>query len=430
MPFASTEEAIEHIRNGEMIIVVDEEGGTSTGDLVMAAEFAESDSINEMMRIARGTMCVALTPERVEELGLTPMSPDGWGGGRTAFAVSVDARWGMETGDTARDRALTIHMLIDPATRPEYLVRPGHVFPIRAAQGGVLKRVGHTEAAVDLARLAGLTPAGVTAQILRADGSAASTEELLELGRELGIAVTTIADLIRYRSRTERLIRREAEATLPTIWGEFRAIIYTSEVDDRPYIAVVSGDLGAVEAPLVRVHSGCVTGDILGSLKCDCGWQLHSALERVAAEPPGVVLYIASHEGRGIGLVNKIRAYHLQECGLDTVEANEALGFPADRRDYGIGAQVLRDLGITKMRLMSNNPAKFTAMKAYGLEVVERVPLEAPHHGYYEQYLCTKRDKLGHMIRRETTTSDRGIPAGDESDSDGGNADAGSRGQA
>ncbi len=400
MALATTEEAVERISRGQMVIVVDDEGEASTGDLVMAAEFAESDSINEMMRIARGTMCVALTPQRVKQLGLTPMSPDGWGGGKTAFAVSVDARWGMETGDTARDRALTIQTLIDPDTRPEYLVRPGHVFPIRAAEGGVLKRVGHTEAAVDLARLAGLAPAGVMAQILREDGSAANMDELIDLGEELGIAVTTIADLIRYRSKTERLITREAEASLPTHWGEFRAIIYTSSVDDRDYVAVVSGDLDEADAPLVRVHSGCVTGDILGSLKCDCGWQLHSALERIASEPPGVVVYIASHEGRGIGLVNKIRAYHLQEAGLDTVEANEALGFPADRRDYGIGAQVLRDLGITRMRLMTNNPAKFTAMEAYGLEVVERVPLEAPKSGYYEEYLCTKRDKLGHLVRR------------------------------
>ncbi len=419
MPLVSTEEAIEHIRRGEMVIVVDSEGETSSGDLVMAAEFAESDAINAMMRIARGTMCVALTPERVDELGLTPMSPDGWGGGRTAFAVSVDARWGMDTGDTARDRALTIQTLIDPTTRPEYLVRPGHVFPIRAVEGGVLRRVGHTEAAVDLARLAGLTPAGVTAQILREDGSTASTAELVELGERLGIAVTTIADLIRYRSRTEKLITREAEATLPTHWGEFRAIIFTSAVDNHDYVAVVSGDLGSVEAPLVRVHSGCVTGDILGSLKCDCGWQLHSALERIGSEPPGVVLYIASHEGRGIGLANKIRAYHLQEYGLDTVEANEALGFPADRRDYGIGAQVLRDLGITKMRLMSNNPAKFTAMEAYGLEVVERVPLEAPRGGFYEKYLCTKRDKLGHLVRRDGGGEDDGPEdAGGDDDED------------
>ncbi len=416
MALATTEEAVAEIAQGRMVIVVDDDGETSTGDLVMAAEYAESDAINEMIRIARGTMCVALTPERVDELGLTPMSPDGWGGGKTAFAVSVDARWGMETGDTARDRALTIQTLIDPDASPEYLVRPGHVFPIRAAEGGVLKRVGHTEAAVDLARLAGLTPAGVTAQILHEDGSAADMEELLELGGRLGIAVTTIADLIRYRSKTEVLISREAEATLPTLWGEFRAVIFASEVDEADYVAIVSGDLRSVEAPLVRVHSGCVTGDILGSLKCDCGWQLHSALERIGCEPPGVVVYIASHEGRGIGLVNKIRAYHLQEYGMDTVEANEALGLPADRRDYGIGAQVLRDLGVSKMRLMTNNPSKFTAMEAYGLEVVDRVSLEAPGSSYYEEYLCTKRDKMGHLIRREDAVE---APAGGEPDSRG-----------
>ena len=400
MALATTEAVIERIGRGEMVIVVDDDGDNATGDLVLAAEFAESDAINRMMRVARGTMCVALTPGRAEELALTPMSPDGWGGGRTAFAVSVDARWGMETGDTARDRALTIQTLIDPESRPEYLIRPGHVFPIRAAEGGVLKRVGHTEAAVDLARLAELAPAGVTAQILREDGSAANMEELLALGEELGIAVTTIADLIRHRSKTEKLVTREAEAHLPTLWGDFQAIIYTSQVDQADYVAVVSGDPRKADAPLVRVHSGCVTGDILGSLKCDCGWQLQSALSRIAIEPPGVVLYIASHEGRGIGLVNKIRAYHLQDSGMDTVEANEALGFPADRRDYGIGAQVLRDLGLTRMRLMSNNPSKFTAMEAYGLEVVERVALEAPDNGHYERYLCTKRDKMGHMIRR------------------------------
>jgi 3,4-dihydroxy 2-butanone 4-phosphate synthase/GTP cyclohydrolase II len=416
MGLATTGEAIERIGRGEMVIVVDDDGESATGDLVLAADFAESDAINRMMRVARGTMCVALTPDRVDELGLTPMSPDGWGGGKTAFAVSVDARWGMETGDTARDRALTIQTLIDPDTRPEYLTRPGHVFPIRAAEGGVLKRVGHTEAAVDLARLADLTPAGVTAQILRDDGSAADMDELQELGEELEVAVTTIADLIRHRSKNERLISREAEAALPTIWGDFQAIIFTSQVDQADYVAVVSGDLSQSDAPLVRVHSGCVTGDILGSLKCDCGWQLQSALEQIACEPPGVVLYIASHEGRGIGLVNKIRAYHLQECGLDTVEANEALGFPADRRDYGIGAQVLGDLGITKMRLMSNNPSKFTAMEAYGLEVVERMPLEAPQNGYYEQYLCTKRDKMGHMIRREEDSEDAGADDRGEDD--------------
>ena len=406
MPMATTEQAVQDISDGRFVIVVDEEGEESSGDLLLAAEFADTEIINRMMRIARGLLCVALTAERIEELGLTPMSPDGWGGGRAAFAVSVDARRGIQTGDGAQDRAITIQTLIDPQANPGYIVTPGHVFPIRAAEGGVLRRVGHTEAAVDLTRLAGLTPAGVTAQILREDGSAANMDELLALGDEMGLSVVTIADLIRYRRKTEKLVHREGEADLPTVWGEFRVVIYTSEVDKVDYVAVVKGDPARCDAPLVRVHSGCVTGDILGSLKCDCGWQLHAALERIEAEGCGVVLYIASQEGRGIGLVNKIRAYHLQDEGMDTVEANEALGFPADRRDYGIGAQVLADLGISRMRLMTNNPAKFSAMNAYGLEVVERVPLEAPEGEVYERYLNTKRDRMGHLIREESDDDD------------------------
>ncbi len=406
MAIATTEQAVQDISDGRFVIVVDEEGEESSGDLLLAAEFADTEIINRMMGIARGLLCVALTAERIEELGLTPMSPDGWGGGRAAFAVSVDARRGIQTGDGAQDRAITIQTLIDPQANPGYIVTPGHVFPIRAAEGGVLRRVGHTEAAVDLTRLAGLTPAGVTAQILREDGSAANMDELLALGDEMGLSVVTIADLIRYRRKTEKLVHREGEADLPTVWGEFRVVIYTSEVDKVDYVAVVKGDPARCDAPLVRVHSGCVTGDILGSLKCDCGWQLHAALERIEAEGCGVVLYIASQEGRGIGLVNKIRAYHLQDEGMDTVEANEALGFPADRRDYGIGAQVLADLGISRMRLMTNNPAKFSAMNAYGLEVVERVPLEAPEGEVYERYLSTKRDRMGHLIREESDDDD------------------------
>jgi 3,4-dihydroxy 2-butanone 4-phosphate synthase/GTP cyclohydrolase II len=406
MAIATTEQAVQDISDGRFVIVVDEEGEESSGDLLLAAEFADTEIINRMMGVARGLLCVALTAERIEELGLTPMSPDGWGGGRAAFAVSVDARRGIQTGDGAQDRAITIQTLIDPQANPGYIVTPGHVFPIRAAEGGVLRRVGHTEAAVDLTRLAGLTPAGVTAQILREDGSAANMDELLALGDEMGLSVVTIADLIRYRRKTEKLVHREGEADLPTVWGEFRVVIYTSEVDKVDYVAVVKGDPARCDAPLVRVHSGCVTGDILGSLKCDCGWQLHAALERIEAEGCGVVLYIASQEGRGIGLVNKIRAYHLQDEGMDTVEANEALGFPADRRDYGIGAQVLADLGISRMRLMTNNPAKFSAMNAYGLEVVERVPLEAPEGEVYERYLSTKRDRMGHLIREESDDDD------------------------
>ncbi len=399
MPLATTEQAVQDLGDGRFVIVVDEEGEEASGDLLLAAEFADTEIINRMMRIARGLLCVPLTAERIDELGLTPMSPDGWGGGRAAFAVSVDARRGVQTGDGAQDRAITIQTLIDPQATPGYVVTPGHVFPIRAAEGGVLRRVGHTEAAVDFTRLAGLTPAGVTAQILREDGSAANMDELIALGEEMGAPVVTIADLIRYRRQTEKLVHAAGEAELPTSWGNFRVIIYTTDVDNADYVAIVKGDPARCDAPLVRVHSGCVTGDILGSLKCDCGWQLHSAMDRIEREGCGVVLYIASHEGRGIGLVNKIRAYHLQDEGLDTVEANEALGFPADRRDYGIGAQVLSDLGITRMKLMTNNPAKFSAMNAYGLEVVERVSLEAPEGEKYERYLTTKRDRMGHMIR-------------------------------
>ena len=406
MPFSNTERAIEEIRNGGFVIVVDEEGDRTSGDLVLAADSADTEIINRMMTIARGLLCVAMTGERIEELGLTPMSPDGWGAGGAAFAVSVDASRGIHTGDGAHDRAITIQTLIDPEARPGYLVTPGHVFPIRAADGGVLRRVGHTEAAVDLARLAGLTPAGVLAQVLREDGSPAQTEELVRLGEELNIPAVTIADLIRYRRRIERLIRREGQALLPTCWGDFRVVIYTSDVDGLDYVAIVKGDPAACEAPLVRVHSGCVTGDILGSLKCDCGWQLHAALQMIEEDGCGVVLYIPSHEGRGIGLANKIKAYHLQDEGLDTVQANEALGLPADRRDYGIGAQVLSDLGITRMRLMTNNPTKYAAMEAYGLEVVGRVPLEAPEGSFYEHYLCTKRDKMGHLIRRPKRDDD------------------------
>ncbi len=406
MLFSTVEQALEDLRDGHFVIVVDEEDDASTGDLVFAADFADTAIINRMMTIARGLLCVGLTAERIDELALTPMSPDGWGGGRAAFAVSVDALRGVQSGDGAHDRAITIQTLIDPQAKPGYLVTPGHVFPIRAAQGGVLRRVGHTEAAVDLARLAGMTPAGVMAQVLREDGSPADGEELLALGDELGIAVVNIAEIIRHRRQTERLIKREGEAHLPTCWGDFQVVIYTSEVDHVDYVAIVKGDPETAEAPLVRVHSGCVTGDILGSLKCDCGWQLHSALQMIEREGCGVVLYIASHEGRGIGLVNKIKAYHLQDGGMDTVEANEALGLPADRRDYGIGAQVLSDLGISQMRLMTNNPAKFAAMEAYGLHVIERVAVEAPEGSYYERYLCTKRDKMGHMIRGCTCEDD------------------------
>lgn len=395
--FVTIEEALEKLRAGEFVIVVDDESEQSTGDLVLAAEQVTPERINFMLQHAHGLVCVALTRERVEELNLPPMVPEAEDRARAAFTVSVDARTAT-TGDSAEDRAATIRALVDPATRPQDLTRPGHVFPIRAAAGGVLQRVGHTEAAVDLARLAGLTPAGVTCQILGVSGRAANLAELQEFAAGYGISLVSIADLIRYRRRTEKLVRRGAETALPSLYGDFRLVVYTSLLDGSDYLAVIKGDPATCEAPLVRVHSGCVTGDVLGSLKCDCGWQLQAALSKIEAEGCGVVVYVASQEGRGIGLANKIAAYHLQDEGMDTVQANLALGFPADLRDYGIGAQVLADLGISKMRLMTNNPAKFAAMQGYGLQVVERVPLEATPNPCNRGYLETKRKKMGHLL--------------------------------
>jgi len=395
--FVSIEQAIEKLRQGEFLIVVDDESEQNTGDLLLAAEQATPERVNFMLQHAHGLICVALTRQRAEELGLPPMVPDAQDSRSAAFTVSVDAR-AVGSGDSAEGRAATIRALVNPQTRPADLARPGHVFPIRAAEGGVLRRVGHTEAAVDLARLAGLAPAGVTCQILDASGRAANLPELHDFAREFDLSLVSIADLIRYRRRTEKLIRRGAETVLPTLYGDFRLIVYTSLLDGTDYLAVIKGDPATCPAPLVRVHSGCVTGDVLGSLKCDCGWQLEAALSKIEQEGCGVVVYVAGHEGRGIGLANKIAAYHLQDEGLDTVEANVALGFPPDLRDYGIGAQVLADLGISEMRLMTNNPAKFAAMEGYGLRVVERVPLQAVPNPCNRGYLETKRRKLGHLL--------------------------------
>ncbi|MBC7288544.1 MAG: GTP cyclohydrolase II, partial [Armatimonadetes bacterium] len=396
--YAQVEEAARRLRNGEFVIAVDDEGPTNTGDLILAAEFATADRINFIMREARGLICVAMLRERLEELGLPLIPSDPGDRSRPAFATPVDARSGVSTGDSAEDRAVTIRLLISPDTSPHDLVRPGHVQPVQAAPGGVLQRTGHTEAAVDLCRLAGLYPAAVTCQILDDRGCAAELGYLRKFAERFGIHIVSIADIIRYRRRTEKLVERVAEAELPTIFGQFRAVVYRSLVDNSDYLAVIKGDLSACDAPLVRVHSGCITGDALGSLKCDCGWQLHAALQKIEEAGCGVVLYIASHEGRGIGLVNKIRAYHFQDRGLDTVEANLALGLPADVRDYGLGAQVLSDLGIRRMRLMTNNPHKYAALQGYGLEVVERVPLEAPATEYNWRYLLAKRQKMGHLI--------------------------------
>jgi len=396
------EQVIEDVRAGRFVIVVDDAREQNTGDLILAAHHATAQRLNFMIQQARGLICAAMTAERLQELNLPPMVPEAPSSDRPAFTVSVDAKRGTTTGDSASDRATTVQALIDSETAPSDLTKPGHVFPIRAVAGGVLRRTGHTEAAMDLARLAGLYPAGVICQILDEEGQAANMPQLQRLAQKHQINLVTIADLIKYRRRTEKLIERGEEAQLPTCYGDFRVVVYTSLLDGTDYLAVVKGDLSLEEAPLVRVHSGCITGDVLGSLKCDCGMQLATALEMIEAEGCGVVVYIASQEGRGIGLANKIRAYHLQEEGYDTVEANEALGFPADMRDYGIGAQVLADLGITKMRLMTNNPQKYAAMEGYGLEVVERVPLQVPTTDYNRRYLQTKKEKLGHLIEPPT----------------------------
>ncbi len=396
--YSRIEEALARLRGGEFVIVVDDERPRATGDLVLAAEFATAERVNFMIREARGLMCVAMTAERLEELAIPLMPTDPLESKRAAFAVTVDARVGVTTGDSAEDRATTVRTLTDPASSAHDLVRPGHVQPVQAAPGGVLQRTGHTEAAADLCRLGGLCPAAVTAQVLDEEGEAARFEYLRDFAEEHRITITCLADLIRFRRRTEKLVRRVAEADLPTRYGTFRVIVYDSAVGEQEYLAVVKGDLSSCEAPLVRVHSGCVTGDSLGSLKCDCGAQLGAALRRIEEEGCGVVVYIPSHEGRGIGLANKIRAYHLQDQGMDTVEANLALGFPVDMRDYGLGAQVLVDLGVRRMRLMTNNPKKYAALDGYGLEVVERVPLVEPATQYSERYLETKRDKLGHML--------------------------------
>jgi len=396
------DEAIHAFGNGEHLIVVDDAGDQNTGDLVIAARHANAEAVNFILRHARGTVCVAMAGERLEQLAIPAMLTDRDRGAGPSFHVSVDAKTGVRTGDSAADRAVTIAALIDPATKPTDLSRPGHVQPVRAVDGGVLHRVGHTEAAVDLAVLAGLEPAAVTATVLDDDGNAATMAQLTALAGRHDIKIASIASLIQRRRNTEKLVQRKAEAFLPTRWGDFIIYIYTSIVDGLDYIALVKGDLSQCAEPLVRVHSGCVTGDILGSLKCDCGSQLVSAFEHIEREGCGVILYIPGHEGRGIGLANKIKAYHLQDEGYDTVEANVALGFEPDLRDYGSGAQVLVDLGVKRMRLMTNNPAKYVALEAFGLDIADRIALESCPTDYNRRYLETKRDKMGHLLHKDT----------------------------
>ena len=393
------EEVVEAVRNGEMVIIVDDENRENEGDLVMAAERVTADAVNFMTKHGRGLLCTALTRERLKQLGLTRMALRGRGDRfNTAFMESVDAASGITTGISAADRARTIAVLLKDDTGPDDLVCPGHMFPLEAMAGGVLRRAGHTEASVDLARLAGLQPAGVICEILKEDGSMARLPELTLLAREYGLKLTSIAELIAHRSRTERITEFVRAVELPTRYGAFELRLYRSLIDDEHHVALVMGEPAGQNVALVRVHSECLTGDVFGSLRCDCGNQLHAAMEMVAREGAGVVLYMRQ-EGRGIGLANKIHAYQLQQQkGLDTVQANERLGFDADLRDYGVGAQILVDLGLKRIRLITNNPRKVVGLEAHGIEIVERVALvfEATEHSEY--YLRTKKEKLGHLL--------------------------------
>lgn len=398
MEFSAIEDALEDIKKGRMVIVVDDEGRENEGDFVMAAEKVTPENINFMAKYGRGLICVPCPEQLLDELRIPPMVMENTSTHETAFAVSVGAKGKITTGISAADRAETVRALAQPDARPEDFSRPGHVFPLRAKSGGVLQRAGHTECAVDIARLAGLQPVGAICEIMNEDGTMARVPQLKKVAGRFGLKMITIADLISYRRRNEKLVHRTREVDLPTRYGTFRAIGYESLVDRRQHIALVKGTVSTGEGTLVRVHSECLTGDVFHSLRCDCGAQLEKALQMIETEGSGILLYIIGHEGRGIGLLNKLEAYKLQEGGLDTVEANEKLGFPPDLREYGIGAQILVDLGVRKMRLMTNNPIKIVGLKGYGLEVVDRVPIEIEPNSNNIKYLNTKKTKMSHML--------------------------------
>ena len=395
--FNTIPEVLEELRAGRQVIVIDDDDRENEGDLVMAAAFVTPEHITFMATYGRGIICVPMEERALDRLALHPMVSPSEDPMKTAWTISVDARLGVTTGISAHDRAHTIQVLINPQSAPADLVRPGHVFPLRAREGGVLRRAGHTEAAVDLARLAGLPPAGVICEIMKDDGTMARSADLFAFAQQHGLKVCTIASLIEYRRRFEKLITRVAAVKLPTEFGEFQAILYDTSIDNRQHVALVKGTVNDGVPVLVRVHSQCLTGDVFASLRCDCGPQLHRAMARIGEEGRGVILYI-HQEGRGIGLVNKLKAYALQDQGLDTVEANEALGFAPDLRDYGIGAQILVDLGLKELRLLTNNPRKIVGLEGYGLRVIERVSIEIPPRPENARYLETKRDKLGHLL--------------------------------
>jgi 3,4-dihydroxy 2-butanone 4-phosphate synthase/GTP cyclohydrolase II len=405
--FATVEEAIEDVRQGKMVVVCDDEDRENEGDLTLAAQFATPEAINFMAKEGRGLICLALTPDRCDELGLDLMAAKNESPFETAFTVSIEAREGVTTGISAHDRAHTIQVAIDPGSRPRDVVQPGHVFPLKAKPGGVLERVGQTEAAVDLARLAGLNPAGVICEIMNDDGTMARVNDLVGYCARHGLKMITVADLVAYRRRHDKLVERVVSTGLPTAFGDFEVVGYRSLVDDKHHVAMVKGEVAGTQDVLVRVHSECLTGDVFHSLRCDCGEQLESALAMIEEAGRGVLLYLAQ-EGRGIGLLNKLRAYKLQEEGLDTVEANLKLGLPADLRDYGIGAQILTDLGLSSIRILTNNPKKIIGLEGYGLSVTGQVPIQPTPNPHNEAYLRAKRDRMGHTLHHQ------GLPLDEE----------------